>query len=123
MAKLEVELENVSDVFKKKFEKAKDVLNKIEAVVPPEVLKVASQAQKEGKKRLQELSKKVQDSAVLDVALTQFKTLLSDVDQQSEKVLHFFGIPTLKDFNELSKKVDALTKEKKKESVKKQKAS
>ena len=103
MAKLEVELENVSDVFKKKFEKAKDVLNKIEAVVPPEVLKVASQAQKEGKKRL--------------------KTLLSDVDQQSEKIFHFFGIPTLKDFNELSKKVDALTKEKKKESVKKQKAS
>ncbi len=113
MAKLEVEMDNVSDVFKKKFEKAKDALNKIEAVVPPEILKVANQAQEEGKKRLQELSKKFQDSPVLEVVLAQLKTLLSDVDSQGEKILHFLGIPSLKDFRELSKKVDALSKAKK----------
>ena len=82
MAKLEVEMDNVSDVFKKKFERAKDALSKIEGVVPPEILKVASQAQEEGKKRLQD-------------------------------ILHFLGIPSLKDFKELSKKVDALSKAKK----------
>ena len=119
MAKLEVELDNVSGVFKKKFEKAKDALNKIEAVVPGEVLKIANQAQREGKKRLQELSKKIQDSPVLEVLLTQAKTLLSDVDNQGEKVLHFLGIPSLKDFKELTKKVDALSRSTKKDPVKK----
>ena len=107
MAKLVVNLENVSEVLKKK----------IDYVLPPELSKDLSKlfdktisAQKEGKKRLNDFSKKLSHYPFLAVLTHQAKSFVEELPDHSEKILHYLGIPTLKDFDKLSKKVDHLSK-------------
>ncbi len=85
MARLEVELDNITDVLKKKWTQARNTLEKLDVHLPTDLNKLlesTSLVQKEGKERL-------------------------------EKILHFLGIPTLRDFEKLNKKVDQLSKSKK----------
>ena len=111
MAKLVVNMNNVSDVFKNKIEKAKKAMNQFDFVVPTDLDKffeLTAKAHSEGKKRITELSHKLSHYPFFEILLNQAKTVLTDMDEQGEKVLHLLGIPTMKDFNKLSKKVDRL---------------
>ena len=77
MARLEVELDNITDVLKKKWNKAKNTLEKIDIQVP------------------------------------------TDLSQLLQSAYHFLGVPSLRDFEKLNKKVDQLSKSKTSKTAKK----
>ncbi|MBI2026207.1 MAG: hypothetical protein HYS98_00105 [Deltaproteobacteria bacterium] len=107
MAKLVVNLDNVSEVLKKKFDYVlpKDISKDVS-----KLFDLTAHAQKEGKKRLAEISKKLSGYPLLHVVAVQASSFLTQLPDQSEKVLHFLGIPTLKDYDKLSQKVETLSK-------------